>query len=537
MNLLLLNDTYFGSNLEEADVNVLRIGVTEDNDIVVDPAQDDISEVIAKLGFPADVVLQVDCIDSRVFFKGLEKIKAPRAFYAIDGPINDFWQHDYSYMFDLVWTDQAAIEDAWRKDGIHWAHWLPLAADRSIYYPPNDEAERDLDVVFVGTMDFAHRPKRSAILHRLRQIADVTLIDGSGQRSVQPDEVADYYRRAKIVLNELLFDGINLRTFEAMACGAVLLTEEGRGEDKLFVEGQHLVGFNARNLEGVVTDILSNSGKQRGISENATDVIRANHSIQHRARKVLRELSSLKPRIDRDTSKHQAMADWAMWMASWKWKHFESLRHDAAERLVDNFDQLDPARQTIFLEGVGQAEQARDYLKELLASGKASPSLKPVLASLALSIGDEETATEALDMPDANRMALHLNTADRLLALGKDLTPGFNRLQAPRSSWNAFEHYQIAYSFDENCREALEGMDKVLIKHHSPEFMLPLWQRFHSNNPKQNDVERLLIRRAKSGYFIPGKQTGGGKSSRPFSSSWQPSSRSETPLEPRRRMG
>jgi glycosyltransferase involved in cell wall biosynthesis len=537
MNLLLLNDSYFGSTLEEAEINVLRVGPGEDNDIVVDPGTDDISEIIAKLSFHPDVILQVDSINRRIFFNGLDKIEAPRAFYAIDGPINDFWQRDFANYFDLIWTDQSDTLDSWHKDGITWANWLPLAADRSIFFPPNEGEERDLDIVFVGTMDFAHRPKRSAILHRLRQIANVTLVDGGGTRSVPPVEVASYYRRAKIVLNELLFDGVNLRTFEAMSCGAVLLTEQGRGEDRLFEDGKELLTFNTNNLEKVVLDILEDSAKRLQISNSAADATRSSHSIQHRARKVLRELSSLKRRPERDHEQQKVLADWSIWMASWKWEHLKLLRHEMAERLVDRFHLLDPARQTIFLEGVGQAEQARDFLKQMLDSGVASPSLKPALASLSLSIGDEKTAAEALDLDSADRMSFHLCIGERLFALGQDLTPGFTRLHAPRSSWHAFEHFQLAYSFDENCRAAIEGMDKVLMKHHSPEFILPVWQKFHSRNPKHDDVERLLIKRAKSGYFIPGQTKGAKTDPRPFSNSWNNSSRMQARPRPRRAMG
>ncbi len=503
MNLLLLNDSYFGSTIEEAGVQVLRVGPGEDNDVVVDPDYDDISEAIAKLPFRPDAILQVDSINRHVFFHGLEKIRAPRAFYAIDTPINDFWQQDFAHFWDQVWVDQPETVEHWRKQGITWANWLPLAADRNVFFPPDDSKERDLDVVFVGTMDYDRRPKRSAILHRLRRIADVTLVDGGGTRSVGSDDVANYYRRAKIVLNELLFDGVNLRTFEAMACGAVLLTEQGRGEDKLFGDNRELVTFNAQNLETVVQQLLDDPETMQQVGNSAAEVIRTTHSIQHRARKVLRELAGLKIRDARDSDDARARYEWGKWMASWKWEHLREHRHRAAEWLVDRFHLLDPGRQTIFLEGVGQAEQARDYLKQMLQEGIASPTLKPALASLALSIGDDTTAREALEMDGADRMMLHLATGERLLALEQDLTPGFNRMHAPRSAWTAFEHFSVVHSMDETSREALEGLDKVLMQHRSPEFMLPLWQRYHSRSPKNEEIERLLVRRAKAGYFIP----------------------------------
>jgi hypothetical protein len=44
------------------------------------------------------------------------------------------------------------------------------------------------------------------------------------------------------VLNQTAFSEINVRCFEAMACGAALLTERGcRGMQDLFVEGETIL--------------------------------------------------------------------------------------------------------------------------------------------------------------------------------------------------------------------------------------------------------------------------------------------------------
>lgn len=75
-------------------------------------------------------------------------------------------------------------------------------------------AERDIDVLHIGTMT----PRRKAILDKLPM---VTVETAYGK------EMAALFSRAKIVLNLHATDRIDLETriFEAMGCGAMVITE------------------------------------------------------------------------------------------------------------------------------------------------------------------------------------------------------------------------------------------------------------------------------------------------------------------------
>ncbi len=505
MKILLLNDSYFGNSFDGRDVEILRIGPGQNNDITINPAKDDLVEVLNKTGFQPDVALQVDSIDSRVFFKGIENLDIPLAFYAIDGPINDFWQKYYAHQFDQVYLDQHDTYKSWLSAGITWSKWLPLAADNDVFYPANEESKRDLDIVFVGTLNSKLRPKRSAIIHRLKKIANVTVVDGDGKRSVPPNEVADYYRRAKLVLNELLFDGINLRTFEAMACGALLLTEAERGEDRIFSNNENIISFNAANLEQIVCDVLSDENRISTLAHNGTELVNSSHTIKNRLDVVLKDLNNLSVREARSETESSVNAMWGMWQASMKWEALETEREKTFLYLNENISHLDDLQRSMLHQADGDTLSAFNVLKNSMNNGHTHPKIRAAIASLALHNNDTENAKALLDHDSDNLADLHNEVGSLLMGLGDDFTPGFNRTNTPSISWTAFEHFNRAYQLNEDSISALNGLDKILTSHNSTEFSVNLWQRFHARNPKNVAVQKTFISRAKSGYYMPGK--------------------------------
>ncbi|MCB2198218.1 glycosyltransferase [bacterium] len=499
MRLLLLNDTYFGDTIRDRVDDLLRVGPDTSNNIVLDPDRDDLFEAVDESGFKPDAILQVDSLNRRVFFRGIERFTQPMAFYAVDAPINEYWQRHYASQFDRVWVDQHEVWRSLSVAGVGWARWLPLSADPEIYYPPKRETDRDIPLLFVGSIDSELRPKRSAILHRLRQITDVHVVDGGGARSVGPNEVADLYRRSRIVLNELLFDGINLRTFEAMACGAVVLTEQARGEEMLFTDGYSLVTFNQSNIEAVVQNLLDHPSRTEHIGYAGSTLVMEKHTLGRRANQVVNDLERLRVRKERFTRESRADALWGIMLASLKWGELEQIRQYTAEELYKQQEGLEPFR--------------RDLLADLLQ--KASPSngngsfpevspsmMNVVKAARALSKNDGKGAAGFLGLESTDPLDIHTELGKLLYGVGQDMTPGFNRSILPVTMWTAFEHFLHVVREDPTNLEAMEHLDRILVERNAVEFTLPLWQRYHLNQPKDRDSETMLKQRARMGYVI-----------------------------------
>src|SRR5262249_13659531 len=130
-------------------------------------------------------------------------------------------------------------------DGVA-ARWLPWGIDPEIFRDAG--LRRTIDVAFVGIVD-EHRPKRLSALAELRRRFDVHVFGASAAVRLGERDMARVFGSAKIVFNESVLDDLNFRTFEAMACGALLLTERtGNGLEDLFAPGAHLAAYGPDDL-------------------------------------------------------------------------------------------------------------------------------------------------------------------------------------------------------------------------------------------------------------------------------------------------
>lgn len=97
-------------------------------------------------------------------------------------------------------------------------HWLPVAADHEIYHPPTELIEPRWDLCFVGHVG---HPRRDEILERVfAAVPSFTWKSG-----VFFEDCCRVYHQSRIVFNVSLCGDLNMRTFEALWAGALLLTD------------------------------------------------------------------------------------------------------------------------------------------------------------------------------------------------------------------------------------------------------------------------------------------------------------------------
>jgi len=98
--------------------------------------------------------------------------------------------------------------------------WLPLACDPMVHYEPGF-VDKKYDICFVGTVGL--EPQFSERLDFLESMfAKYEFYHGN--RFFK--ECTQKYAESKIVLNYAIKDDINMRVFEAMASGSLLITNE-----------------------------------------------------------------------------------------------------------------------------------------------------------------------------------------------------------------------------------------------------------------------------------------------------------------------
>ncbi len=201
-------------------------------------------------------------------------------------------------LFDVVLCSQrSAIADLERA-GIRQVVWLPFAYDTTLMSDPT--RDKLYDVAFVGSLNLPpSRRERSEILGRLagrfRCNDYCTPVFGIDMMRV--------YNQARIVVNIPAPGSFNMRTFEALASGAMLLTKAvGSGQEVLFEDGHHLVTYqDANDLISKVEYYLKHDVERERIAAAGMKEVLAKHTYEHRVARVLEVVSGASPTRSRDT--------------------------------------------------------------------------------------------------------------------------------------------------------------------------------------------------------------------------------------------
>jgi tetratricopeptide (TPR) repeat protein len=500
MRILLLNDDYFLDSLKNTyGCEVFFASPAPKADFSVGYRPIDLLEALEACPFQPDIILMSDAINLHLSVKGLDKTDIPAAFYGIDAPMNAFWQRDYAAFCDLTFLDQKAEVETMRSlfpERSHRIHWLPLAADPKIYR--RDPVEKLYDVAFVGSLSFRQRPKRTWILRTLKRHFDIRIFDGGGNRSLGAAEVARIYNQSKIVLNENLFPGVNLRTFEVMACGTCLMTEESDGSWKaLFRDGEHLVTYRPENLIERMRNLLENDQKREAIAEQGMREVLAEHTVDKRAGQLLMTLEEyLENRREGETKEifhlgralTQMASRWPEQPVAHLYEEGMRLLMNAVESGCESADlhyelaaqALENARPEDACASIDRAlELDPGHLRTYWAAFWCHRELKN-LETAAMAVGrlfhHFQMERKFYPVQSRVRQGEDLQPTDYLLLgqllekAGWILEPGVDRSITHPCRWNAFDLYQKAIELNPKLTEAYRYCADILDSAGIPEF-------------------------------------------------------------------
>ena len=107
-------------------------------------------------------------------------------------------------------------------------YWLPLGCDPKVHYKAG--CKKKYDVGFVGGVA---DQKRAVILEEIKKRYPNSYIGKAGK-----NQIGEIYSSSKIVINTAINNDINMRFFEALCSGALLLTDQisNNGLEDLFAE-------------------------------------------------------------------------------------------------------------------------------------------------------------------------------------------------------------------------------------------------------------------------------------------------------------
>lgn len=238
----------------------------------------------------------------------------PCGWWAIDTHLNFERCPRKARGFDLVLAAQRDGAARLEAEGIASAQWLPLACDPEIHR--RHEVEKSHDVAFVGNL---FPGPRTELIERLRRRFRSTFVGRA-----YFEEMARIYSAARLVFNRSLRNDVNMRVFEAMAAGSLLLTNDlaENGQAELFRDGVHLATYrDAEELLDKAAYYLERETVRERIAAAGRNEALERHTYRHRMQTILETAGRSTLRIavptdgewgrapGRDTSRRQEAAD------------------------------------------------------------------------------------------------------------------------------------------------------------------------------------------------------------------------------------
>ncbi|WP_339735842.1 glycosyltransferase [uncultured Gimesia sp.] len=204
----------------------------------------------------------------------------PAACWVIDTHMDFPWCLEKASRYDFVFAAQQDGVRKFQNEGISSAQWLPLACDPKIHRPY--QLEKRFDFSFVGNLI---GQERCDLLNTLVPKYPDHFI---GQKYFE--EMAHIYSASRLIFNRSVKNDINMRVFEALGCGSLLLTNDltNNGQSELFLEGQHLATYTCpEELIDKVDYYLKHEPEREKLARQGHELAFSQHTYQHRMQTLL----------------------------------------------------------------------------------------------------------------------------------------------------------------------------------------------------------------------------------------------------------
>jgi GT2 family glycosyltransferase/tetratricopeptide (TPR) repeat protein/2-polyprenyl-3-methyl-5-hydroxy-6-metoxy-1,4-benzoquinol methylase len=207
----------------------------------------------------------------------------PAAWWVIDTHMNLAWDLQKAADFDWVFAAQRDGAEQLRRAGFASATWLPLACDPGVHAP--HEVEKRFDLAFVGNNSAGPRAEMLELVRRH--------FPNSFVGHCYFEEMARAYSAARIAFNRSVRNDVNMRVFEALACGPLLLTNDLRdnGQAELFQDGTHLATYSGpEEMLDKARFYLGNEATRERVAAAGRAEALARHTYRHRMERLLQEV-------------------------------------------------------------------------------------------------------------------------------------------------------------------------------------------------------------------------------------------------------
>ncbi|MDR2947493.1 MAG: glycosyltransferase [Candidatus Adiutrix sp.] len=488
---------------------------------VLAPPHDDgfpLAEFYNKQTDRPDLLIYTDHLGKHAWPDGLEELDIPKVYYAVDTPINFWWQKHFAGLFDVCYVDQKPYAGRLAGQGLD-ARWLPVAVNARAYEAGREEAEKIYDFGFVGVVDEKVRAKRGRLINQLSGRFSVKTMGARQEGWVGPDESAALYRQSRLILNENLFPGVTTRMFEAMASGAMLFTEKAGGDlGELFMPGEDFAWFEPQELFEAADYWLGDEARRKKVAARGLEKVLSAHDIRHRADTLMATASKLNLSQGARGPEAWDRTGRTLFLTALRWPNESGKeRVVRAERLfLKAAGESALSAEGKFMLGhiarlKGESEKAQLWLTRSWEEGFARAALG--MGVLHMSLGKTEEAARwfgdftGLDgeFPAMTAGSLHfeavLPIAAKLTELGEAITPGFNFLPHDPALWTAFEFYLSAHQSRPDNLEAARALSGLLLNSNAPAEAMDVAAATLERHPQDEILSRIYGQAAKNSYL------------------------------------
>lgn len=210
-------------------------------------------------------------------------------------------EYDVCFVFEPYYTPEMI------RAGCKRAEYLPFACDPSVHKEVELTEEEKVtygsDICFIGNYQ-GLQSKRTKILQSLsdfdlkiwgngwENLRDPNLSKCIVGRPAYGEEMVKIYNACKISINknhEQSIMGVNMRTFEAPACGCFLLTDELPELANFYKINEGIVCYkDISDLRKKVKYYLENPQRREEIAKKGQEKVRKNHTYIHRMEKLIK---------------------------------------------------------------------------------------------------------------------------------------------------------------------------------------------------------------------------------------------------------
>jgi hypothetical protein len=244
--------------------------------------------ILRKCPRPPVAVLHFDT-DLPLLPAGLTQCDVPTVCFHPDTFLIPERRLRWSFLFDHAAVFHPGYETLFQRGGHPGAFLLPYGVRREFFELP--DIERVFEVGWVGQSSGRIYQRRARLLPLLAQNFRMN----EWNKTYSLEETAAVYQSSRIVVNIGRDDfpqDANLRVFEALASGALLLTSLPTELSRLgFQDGVHFAGYsNDEGIVPLVRSFLENEGHRARIAEAARTKVLREHTYDHRVAALLARL-------------------------------------------------------------------------------------------------------------------------------------------------------------------------------------------------------------------------------------------------------